>query len=159
MKKTLCMSKKNHRIYQRIAFLIISAIVLFLAINFEYYSEKTNWSKSVECRILPFYEHIDFRKSNQSSFSSEISILTTPFSKTTYLQIGDTASYAKYVPLFGKIYVREYSVGNDGTRYLTDSKTVDREDTYSDYYSPLLHKNGGASTFGVFSHFGTYSIK
>lgn len=153
---------KYHRTLPRIAFLILSAIVLYFAVNFEYFSEENNRSKLVECRIAPFYEHyehIEFNKSDQSLCSSKVSISVTPFSKTTYLQIGDTASHAKYVPILGKIFVKEFFIDNDGTRLLMENEAVFREDTDSDYYSPLLHKSGGSSTFGVFSHFGTYSIK
>lgn len=89
----------------------------------------------------------------------EVKLTVTPLSKTTYLQIGRNSSYAKYIPLIGKIYVKEYSVDDTGKRQIESSSTVDRIDVASDYYSPLLHRNGTSLSVGVFSHFGAYSIK
>lgn len=148
---------RRHTFY-RIIFLVISAMILYLAVSFEYFSEESIGAKSVECRISPFYEHIEFSKSNQSSFPNKISITITPFMKTTYLQIGSKASLTRYVPSLGKLFIKEYFIENNGKRVFLDRETIKRGDINSDYYSPLLHKNGSSSTFGIFTHFGTYSV-
>lgn len=67
------------------------------------------------------------------------------------------------------LYIREHTRDFVSGRFYTNTCTIYGIDPYNqpfadvatkvDYYSPLLHKSGGSSTFGVFSHFGTYSIK
>lgn len=146
-------------IYPRITFLAIAALFLYIAVNFELYSEQDNGAESIEWRISPFYESVKTSNNNQGMSSMEVKLTVTPLSKTTYLQIGRNSSYAKYIPLIGKIYVKEYSVDDTGKRQIESSSTVDRIDVASDYYSPLLHRNGTSLSVGVFSHFGAYSIK
>lgn len=152
------MNKYRH-VYPQITFLIIAALFLYIAVNFESYFEEDNGIESIEWRISPFYESIKTSNDNQETSSMEVKLTITPFSKTTYLQIGRSSSYAKYIPLLGKIYVKEYSIDNAGNKQLENSSTVNRIDVASDHYSPLLHKNGSSLSIGVFSHFGAYSIK
>lgn len=146
-------------IYPRIIFLAIAALFLYIAVNFELYSEQDDGIETIEWQISPFYESIKSSNNSQGTSSMKVKLTVTPFSKTTYLQIGHNSSYAKYIPILGKIYVKEYSIDDAGGRQLESSSTVDRIDVASDYYSPLLHRNGTSLSVGVFSHFGVYSIK
>lgn len=151
--------KIKHSSVQRTIFLVVSALILCLSANFEFYSEETGEAKSVEWRLSPLCEHIEFRQNTHGSYANKVSITITPFSKTTYFQVDNTASRARYVPMFGMVYVKEYIIDEYGTHLLTGKSVINRKDIDSDYYSSLLHQNAGGTSFGIFSHFGTFSIK
>lgn len=73
------------------------------------------------------------------------------FHCTEYIRLPSSAS--RVLPLFGMVYVKEYIIDEYGTHLLTGKSVINRKDIDSDYYSPLLHQNGGGN---VFWHFFTF---
>ena len=48
------------------------------------------------------------------------------------------------------VYVKEYIIDEYGTHLLTGKSVINRKDIDSDYYSPLLHQNGGERLLAFF---------
>lgn len=141
---------------------MVSGIILFFAIfaiNFQSFSEENEDSSSRGYKISPIYEHVEFCTDILGENPQQISLTITPFSKTTYYQTGEAATEAKYMISSGEIFIKEYEISNQGEFSHLCNEVILRSEIESDFYSPLLRKDGIARQLSLFTDFGVYNIQ
>lgn len=148
--------KERPAIRARVWFLIIAGLVLCLAGNTQYFSEKEEgiWEASgvkvFNCEYVSFADH--------RPDGIAIRLTNTPFLRTTYFQMGAEASKAKMWAYADVFSVQRYTKGEKGSFILSGSEKVMRAETDSDYYSPLLSGENGKSGSRLYTDFGVYEI-